>query len=85
MTESEKLRELENRLWQAADQLRANSSLAEAQYSTPVLGRIGAWPRDHGRFDSWVLAELLRIIGSIPEHVFQSYRGDGQRIYEEAA
>lgn len=31
---------LENRLWDAADQLRANSGLNAAQYSTPVLGLI---------------------------------------------
>ena len=31
---------LENRLWDAADQLRANSGLTSAQYSTPVLGLI---------------------------------------------
>jgi type I restriction enzyme M protein len=31
---------LENRLWAAADQLRANSGLTSAQYSTPVLGLI---------------------------------------------
>jgi type I restriction enzyme M protein len=31
---------LEKRLWQAADQLRANSGLSSAQYSTPVLGLI---------------------------------------------
>ena len=31
---------LEDRLWQAADQLRANSGLTSAQYSTPVLGLI---------------------------------------------
>jgi type I restriction enzyme M protein len=31
---------LEKRLWQAADQLRANSGLNAAQYSTPVLGLI---------------------------------------------
>ncbi|HKZ24260.1 MAG TPA: type I restriction-modification system subunit M N-terminal domain-containing protein, partial [Acidimicrobiia bacterium] len=40
MTESEKLRELERRLWQAADQLRANSKLRAADYSIPVLGLI---------------------------------------------
>jgi type I restriction enzyme M protein len=28
----------ENRLWAAADQLRANSGLTSAQYSQPVLG-----------------------------------------------
>ena len=31
---------LEKRLWEAADQLRANSGLKAAQYSTPVLGLI---------------------------------------------
>jgi type I restriction enzyme M protein len=31
---------LEKRLWQAADQLRANSGLTSAQYSQPVLGLI---------------------------------------------
>ena len=31
---------LEKRLWDAADQLRANSGLTSAQYSTPVLGLI---------------------------------------------
>ena len=31
---------LEKRLWDAADQFRANSGLTSAQYSTPVLGLI---------------------------------------------
>jgi type I restriction enzyme M protein len=31
---------LEKRLWEASDQLRANSGLTSAQYSTPVLGLI---------------------------------------------
>jgi type I restriction enzyme M protein len=31
---------LEKRLWEAADQLRANSGLTASQYSTPVLGLI---------------------------------------------
>jgi type I restriction enzyme M protein len=31
---------LEKRLWDAADQLRANSGLNAAHYSTPVLGLI---------------------------------------------
>ncbi len=31
---------LESRLWDAADELRANSSLTAAEYSTPVLGLI---------------------------------------------
>jgi type I restriction enzyme M protein len=32
------LAELERRLWAAADQLWANSSLGPAEYSAPVLG-----------------------------------------------
>ena len=36
--ESEELNALSNRLWEAADELRANSKLRSAQYSTPVLG-----------------------------------------------
>ena len=40
MTDAEKLKQLEDRLWKAADQLRANSSLAASQYSIPVLGLI---------------------------------------------
>jgi type I restriction enzyme M protein len=31
---------LKARLWEAADQLRANSGLTSAQYSQPVLGLI---------------------------------------------
>jgi hypothetical protein len=38
--EERQMSELENRLWSAADQLRANSNLTSAQYSTPVLGLI---------------------------------------------
>ena len=34
------LKQLEDRLWDAADQLRANSNLTAAQYSQPVLGLI---------------------------------------------
>ena len=40
MTEAERLRELESKLWKAADELRANSKLRAADYSTPVLGLI---------------------------------------------
>ena len=35
-----KLQEFENRLWAAADELRANSDLTAQQYSGPVLGLI---------------------------------------------
>ena len=34
------LTELENRLWDAADELRANSGLKASEYASPVLGLI---------------------------------------------
>ena len=34
------LSQLENRLWDAADELRANSGLKASEYGTPVLGLI---------------------------------------------
>lgn len=36
----DKLRQLESTLWEAADQLRANSKLNASEYSMPVLGLI---------------------------------------------
>ncbi len=40
MIDSIQLNKLENDLWEAADQLRANSKLTAAEYSMPVLGLI---------------------------------------------
>lgn len=37
---ADQLKELEDRLWQAADNLRANSNLKSSEYATPVLGLI---------------------------------------------
>ncbi len=34
------IQDIENRLWDAADELRANSHLKESEYSIPVLGLI---------------------------------------------
>ncbi len=34
------LSEIEKRLWESADQLRANSNLKSSEYSVPVLGLI---------------------------------------------
>jgi type I restriction enzyme M protein len=41
------LAEIERRLWSAADELRANSGLRSAEYSTPVLGLIFLRYADH--------------------------------------
>ena len=38
---------LEKRLWDAADQMRANSGLSSQQYSAPVLGLIFLRYADH--------------------------------------
>lgn len=42
-----RIAELEKRLWDAADQLRANSSLTAQEYSRPVLGLIFLKYADH--------------------------------------
>ena len=39
--------EIENRLWGAADELRANSKLKSSEYSVPVLGLIFLRYADH--------------------------------------
>ena len=41
------LADIENRLWSAADELRANSRLKASEYSTPVLGLIFLRYADH--------------------------------------
>ena len=37
---SEEITKVENELWEAADDLRANSKLTAAEYKDPVLGLI---------------------------------------------
>jgi type I restriction enzyme M protein len=39
--------QLEKRLWESADQLRANSNLSASEYSNPVLGLIFLRYADH--------------------------------------
>ena len=40
MIDHQELKQLEDDLWEAADQLRANSKLTASEYSMPVLGLI---------------------------------------------
>ena len=47
MTNSTDLAALERRLWDAADQMRANSKLKSHEYSTPVLGLVFLSYADH--------------------------------------
>ena len=56
MTNAADLAEVERRLWAAADELRANSTLTAAQYRDPVLGLIFLAFAEH-RFDA-VLPEV---------------------------
>ena len=58
------LQQLENELWEAADQLRANSRLTAAEYSMPVLGLIFLRHADN-RFKAY----LPEIEADIPPQV----------------
>ena len=58
------VQQLENELWEAADQLRANSKLTAAEYSMPVLGLIFLRHADN-RFKSY----LPEIEADIPPQV----------------
>jgi type I restriction enzyme M protein len=58
------LQQLENELWEAADQLRANSKLTAAEYSMPVLGLIFLRHADN-RFKAY----LPDIAADIPPQV----------------
>ena len=65
---------LEKRLWEAADQLRANSGLNAAQYSTPVLGLI---------FLRFADVRLAKIRSGLEKMASSSRRGS--RVDEPAA
>lgn len=58
------IQQLENELWEAADQLRANSKLTAAEYSMPVLGLIFLRHADN-RFKAY----LPEIEADIPSQV----------------
>ena len=53
--------EIEKRLWDAADELRANSKLKSSEYSVPVLGLIFLRYADH----KFTVAEK-EIVGAMP-------------------
>jgi type I restriction enzyme M protein len=80
---STNLKELEKRLWQAADNLRANSSLSSFEYSNPVLGLIFlryAWHRFKPMHEKMEKETSSRVtIG--PEH----YKAEGVLYLPEEA
>ena len=59
------MQRLENELWQAADQLRANSKLAAAECAMPVLGLIPLRHADN-RFKAFMPEIEADIPGKVP-------------------
>jgi type I restriction enzyme M protein len=59
------LKELENRLWESADTLRANSDLKSSEYATPVLGIIFLKFADnkYSQYEAEINAEYDKIKG----------------------
>src|SRR5262245_3249750 len=62
----EELKQLENDLWRAADNLRANSDLKSSEYATPVLGLIFLRFADNNyrRHEAEILAEYQKLKGT---------------------
>lgn len=62
----DQLKQLENDLWSAADNLRANSDLKSSEYSTPVLGLIFLKFADNNyrRHEAEILAEYQQLKGT---------------------
>ena len=62
----EELKQLENDLWSAADNLRANSDLKSSEYSTPVLGLIFLKFADNNyrRHEAEIIAEYQKLKGT---------------------
>jgi type I restriction enzyme M protein len=62
---SEQLKRLEDDLWAAADNLRANSDLKASEYGTPVLGLIFLKFADinYRRYEQAILKEFQELKG----------------------
>ncbi|WP_019880791.1 MULTISPECIES: class I SAM-dependent DNA methyltransferase [unclassified Methylophilus] len=65
----EQLKKLENDLWRAADNLRANSDLKASEYSTPVLGLIFLRFADNNyrKHEASIIAEYQKLKGTRAE------------------
>ena len=63
---NKQLKELKDRLWAGADQLRANSGLKSSEYATPILGLIFLRFADskYSRFEAEINAEYARHKGT---------------------
>lgn len=62
----DQLKQLENTLWFAADNLRANSDLSASEYGTPVLGLIFLKFADinYRRHEQWIHDEFENLKGT---------------------
>jgi len=62
----EQLKQLEKDLWDAADNLRANSDLKSSEYSTPVLGLIFLKFADNNyrRHEAEIISEYQKLKGT---------------------
>ena len=81
------IRKLEGELWEAADDLRANSKLTSQQYCMPVLGLIFlryAWGRFR-RADEQIEAERAAITGRKPPKEAADYSAKGAMFIPEEA
>lgn len=81
------IRKIEDELWEAADELRANSKLTSQQYCMPVLGLIFlryAWGR-FKRADAQIDEERARIEGRKPPKEPQDYMAKGAMFIPEEA
>ena len=69
----DQLKKLEDDLWAAADQLRANSDLKASEYSTPVLGLIFLKFADNKsrQHEDAILAEYQKLEGTRRERSLQ--------------
>lgn len=81
------IRRIEDELWEAADELRANSKLTSQQYCMPVLGLIFlryAWGR-FKRADVRIDEERARIEGRKPPKEPRDYTAKGAMFIPEEA
>jgi type I restriction enzyme M protein len=63
---NKQLKDLKNRLWQGADQLRANSGLKSTEYSTPILGLIFLRfaQSKYSKYEDEINAEYAKVKGT---------------------
>lgn len=81
------IKKLESELWEAADDLRANSKLTSQQYCMPVLGLIFlryAWGR-FKRADAQIDADRAQMTGRKPPKEPADYTAKGAMFIPEEA